>query len=94
MDLFLTNMQILTSQDIKGESQFSVLPLTLSFARSRESKGCTNSRFDRGVGLRGRGRDPLKPSIFASLLETKGYPEHTAAIQRVPEHTAIIQRVP
>ncbi len=59
------------------ESQFSVLPL--SFARSHESKGCTNSCFDRGVGLRGRGRYPLKPSIFARLLETKGYPEHTAA---------------
>ncbi len=39
----------------KGESQFSVLPLTLSFARSRESKGCPNSRFEQGVGLRGRG---------------------------------------
>ncbi len=36
-----------------------------------------NSGFDRGLGLRGRGRYPLKPSIFASLLETKGYPEHT-----------------
>ncbi len=54
------------------------LPLPLSFARSRESKGCPNSHFDRGVGLRARGRYPLKPSIFASLLETKGYPEHTA----------------
>ncbi len=62
---------------IKGESQFSVLPLPLSFARSRESKGCPNSGFDRGVGLRGRGRYPLKPRISASLLETKGYPEHT-----------------
>ncbi len=48
-------------------------------ALSRESKGYPNSRFDRGVVLRGRGRYPLKPSIFASLLETKGYPEHTAA---------------
>ncbi len=65
--------------NIKGESHFSVLPLPLCFACSRESKGCPNSRFDRGVGLRGRGRYPLKPSIFASLLETKGYPEHTAA---------------
>ncbi len=54
------------------------LPLPLSFARSRESKGYPNSRFDRGVGLRGSGRYPLKPSNFASLLETKGYPEHTA----------------
>ncbi len=54
------------------------LPLPLSFARSRESKGYPNSGFDRGVGLRGSGRYPLKPSIFASLLETKGYPEHTA----------------
>ncbi len=36
----------------KGESHFSVLPLPLSFARSRESKGCPNSGFDRGV--RGR----------------------------------------
>ncbi len=58
---------------IKGESQNSVLPLPLSFACSRESKGCPNSRFDRWVGLRGRGRYPLKPSIFASLLETKGF---------------------
>ncbi len=64
---------------IKGESQFSVLPLPLSFVRSRESKGYHNSHFDRGVGLRGSGRYPLKPSIFASLLETKGYPDHTAA---------------
>ncbi len=54
-----------------------ILCLTFSFARSRESKGCPNSGFDRGV--RGRGRYPLKPSIFASLLETKEYPEHTAA---------------
>ncbi len=46
------------------------LPLILSFARSRESKGCPNSCFDRGVGL----SYPLKPRIFASLLETKGYP--------------------
>ncbi len=28
-----------------------------------------NSGFDRGVGGRGRGRYPLKPRIFASLLE-------------------------
>ncbi len=41
---------------IKSESQFSDLPLPLSFARSRESKGCPNSRFDRGVGVRERGR--------------------------------------
>ncbi len=49
----------------KGESQkfrvnpnslSSPFPLPLSFARSRESKGCPNSRLDRGVGLRGRGR--------------------------------------
>ncbi len=53
------------------------LALPLSFARSRESKGCPNSRFDRGVGLRGRGRFPLKPRLFASLLETEGYPEHS-----------------
>ncbi len=38
----------------KGESQLSVLPVTLNFARSLESKGCPNSRFERGVGLRGR----------------------------------------
>ncbi len=62
-----------------GVSKFPVLPLPLSFARSRESWGRPNSHFDRGVGLRGRGRYHLKPSIFASLLETKGYPEHTAA---------------
>ncbi len=62
------------------------LPLILSFARSRESKGCPNSRFDRGVELRGRGRYPLKSSIFASLLETKGYPEHTAAIASRDSH--------
>ncbi len=62
----------------KGESQLSVLSLPLSFGSSRESKGCPNSRFYRGVGLRVSGRYPLKPSIFASLLETKGYPEHTA----------------
>ncbi len=40
------------------------LPLPLSFARSCESKGCPNSRFNRGVGV--RGRYPLKPIIFAS----------------------------
>ncbi len=68
-----------TSRYNMGESQFSVLPLPLSCARSRESKGCPNSRFDRGVGVSVRGRYPLKPSIFASLLETKGYTEHTAA---------------
>ncbi len=45
------------------------LPLILSFARSRESKGCPNSRFDRrGVELRGRGRYPLKSSIFVCEL--------------------------
>ncbi len=38
-----------------------------------------DSGFDRGVGVRGRGRYPLKPSIFMSLLEAKRYPEHTAA---------------
>ncbi len=54
------------------------LPLTLSFARSRECKGYPNSRFDQGVGLRASGRYPLKPRIFTSLLETKGYPENTA----------------
>ncbi len=36
-----------------------------------------SSGFDRGVGVRGRGRYPLKPSILTSLLETKRYPEHT-----------------
>ncbi len=60
-------------------------PLTLNFARSRESSRfdrgvglrgrgrypLKRSRFDRGVGLRGRGRYPLKPSIFGNLLETK-----------------------
>ncbi len=65
-------------QNTKGESHFSVLPLPLSFSRSRESKGYPNSRFDQRVGLRGSGRYPLKPRIFKSLLETKGYPEHTA----------------
>ncbi len=44
-----------------------------------------NSGFDRGVGVRGRGRYPLKPSIFANLLETKGYPEHTASSRDHPE---------
>ncbi len=69
-----------TDSSSKGKSQFLFrTPLPLSFARSRESKGCPNSGFDRGVGLRGRGRYPLKPSIPTSLLETKGYPEHTAA---------------
>ncbi len=57
----------------EGESHFSVLPLPLSFARSGESKGYPNSGFDRGEGLRASGRYPLKPSIIASLLETKGY---------------------
>ncbi len=72
---------------LKGESHFSVLPLPLSFARSRESKGYPNSRFDRGVGLRGRGRYPLKPSIFASLLETKGGTRNTAHRQQCrPDH--------
>ncbi len=62
------------------------LLLPLSFARSRESKDCSNSRFDWGVGLRERGRCPLKPSIFASLLETKGYPEHTGARSSSESH--------
>ncbi len=61
------------------------LPLSLSFAHSHESKGCPNSCFDRAVGLRGRGRYPFKPRIFASLLETKGYqntlrPDHPESI--------------
>ncbi len=76
------NKNILWSEKLcvcKGESQISVLPLPISFARSRESKGCPYSGFDRGVGVSGRSRYPLKPRIFASLLETKGYPEHTAA---------------
>ncbi len=69
----------LSSTTIRRVNPISLsYPLPLSFARSCESKGCPNSRFDRGVGLRGSGRYPLKPSIFASLLETKGYPEHTA----------------
>ncbi len=63
----------------------TVLPLPLSFARSRESKGCPNSGFDRGVGVRGRGRYPLKPRIFTSLLETKSTqntlrPDHPESI--------------
>jgi len=37
----------------KAESQFSVLPLPLSFARSRERKGYPNSYFYIGVGGRG-----------------------------------------
>ncbi len=41
--------------DTMGESHFSVLPLPLSFARSRESKCFPNSGFDRGVGLSGKG---------------------------------------
>ncbi len=51
----------------EGESHFSVLPLPLSHVRVRASSG-----FDRGVGVRGRGRYPLKPSMFVSVLETKG----------------------
>ncbi len=39
-------------EQLKGESQFSVLHLPFSFARSCESKGCPNSLFDQGVGLR------------------------------------------
>ncbi len=69
---------------VNPNSLSSPFPLPRSFARSRESKDCPNSPFDRGVGLRGRGRYPLKPRIFASLFETKGYPEHTfEIIQRV-----------
>jgi len=38
---------------LKAESQYSVLPLPLSFARSRERKGYPNSHFDGvGVGVR------------------------------------------
>ncbi len=60
-------------------------PFPLSFARSRESKGCPNSGFDRGVWGKGRGRYSLKSSIFASLLETKGTqntlrPDHPESI--------------
>ncbi len=44
-----------------------------------------NSGFDRGVGVSGRGRYPLKPSIYTSLLETKEYqntlrPDHPESI--------------
>ena len=42
--------------------------LPLSFARSRESKGCPNTRFDWGVGL--RGRDTCN-KCFRWLFETK-----------------------
>jgi len=51
-----------------------------------------NSHFDIGVGLRGRGRYPLKPRIFASLLETKGEPRMHCATSNNGGHT--IQRVP
>ncbi|XP_078099886.1 uncharacterized protein LOC144512817 [Sander vitreus] len=66
-----------TSGRLNPSSLSYPLALPLSFARSRESKGHPNSRA-RGVGLRGRGRYPLKPSTCASLLETEGYPEYTA----------------
>jgi len=64
----------------------AVLPLPLSFARSRKRKGYPNSNFDLGVGVRGRGRYPLRPRIFASLLETKGYP---AAMVGLPSECPI-----
>ncbi len=57
----------------KVNPNYQSYPFPFSFARSRERKGC----FDQGVGV--RGRYPLKPSIFMSLLETKRYPEHSAA---------------
>ncbi len=70
---------------VLGVNRLWVNPNSLSsIKRSRESKDCPNSPFGRGVGLRGKGRYPLKPQIFASLFETKGYPEHTfEIIQRV-----------
>ncbi len=62
-----------------GESHFSVLPLPLppppsplSFARSRESKGYPNSGFDRGVGLRARGRYPLNQAFSRAYLKPRG----------------------
>ncbi len=36
-----------------------------------------SSGFDRGVGVRGRGRYPSKPRISASLLWNQAVPEHT-----------------
>ncbi len=42
-------------------------PFPLSHVRVRAGSG-----FDRGVGVSGRVRCPLRPSIFTSLLETKG----------------------
>ncbi len=42
-------------------------PTITKCARSRERKGYANSRFDRGVGLRGNGSYLLKPSISASF---------------------------
>ncbi len=74
MSKFLPPVSI--SQNTKGESQFSVLPLPLSCVRVHV-RVRASSGFDRGVGVRVRGRYALKPRIFSSLLETKGYPEHT-----------------
>ncbi len=65
----LEQLNISMKDCIKGESQFSVLPLPLSFAHSRESKGCPNSGFDRGVGLRGRGKNTLRPDHPESIFD-------------------------
>ncbi len=71
-----SNIKIIYKENVQLFKCRNKKDLAFSCARSRESKGCPNSGFDRGVGL--SGRYPLKPSISASLLETKRYPEHTA----------------
>ncbi len=66
----LHNMSVTIHRD-EGWMPFLSYPLpwvVRVHVRVRASSG-----FDRGVGVRGRGRYPLKPSIFTSLLETKRY---------------------
>ncbi len=71
--LYLKQHSVHCSLRVKPISLSYPFPLVVRVhVRVRASSG-----FDRGVGVRGRGRYPLKPSIFTSLLETKRYPEHT-----------------
>ncbi len=52
----------------KGESQFSVLHLPLSFARSHECKGSPNSHFDRDVGV----NTPEIKAFLQAYLKPRG----------------------
>ncbi len=67
--VFLDCLVLITNLRVNPNSLSYPFPLVVRVhVRVRASSG-----FDRGVGVKGTGRYPLKPSIFTSLLETKRY---------------------